>query len=104
MAQQRRKFSGEEKVQILRKHLIEKIPVSEVCEAYGIKPTLFYRWQQELFEHGAAAFDRRGRSNGSSSQAEEKVEKLKKKLAHKDEVIAEIMSSHIELKKSLGED
>ena len=55
MAQQRRKFSGEEKVQILRKHLIEKIPVSEVCEAYGIKPTLFYRWQQELFEHGAAA-------------------------------------------------
>ncbi len=56
----RRKFSGEEKMAILRRHLVEKMPVSDVCDQAGINPTLFYRWQKELFEQGAAAFGRRG--------------------------------------------
>ncbi len=51
----RRKFTGEEKMAILRRHLVEKVPVSDVCDKVGIHPTLFYRWQKELFEHGAAA-------------------------------------------------
>jgi len=36
-------------------------------------------------------------------QLEAKVEALQKKLADKDEVIGEIMESHVRLKKSLGE-
>lgn len=49
----RRKFSGDEKMVILRRHLVEKRPVSDVCDQAGINPTLFYRWQKELFENGA---------------------------------------------------
>ncbi len=98
----RRKFTGEEKVAILRRHLVEKMPVSDVCEQAGINPTLFYRWQKELFENGAAAFGRRI-DDGPSRKLEAKVEALKKKLADKDEVIGEIMESHVRLKKSLGE-
>ncbi len=98
----RRKFSGEEKMAILRRHLVEKMPVSDVCDQAGIHPTLFYRWQKELFEHGAAAFGRRG-DDGQHRRLEDKVAALEKKLADKDEVIAEIMESHVRLKKSLGE-
>jgi len=102
MKNERRNFLGEEKMAVLRRHLVDKIPVSDACDEAGIKPTLFYRWQKELFERGAAAFERRG-DNGQNRRLEEKVAALQKKLAGKDEVIAEIMESHVRLKKSLGE-
>ena len=98
----RRKFLGEERMVILRRHLVDKVAVSDVCDEAGIHPTLFYRWQKELFEHGAAAFGRRG-DDGQNRRLEKKVVALEKKLAGKDEVIAEIMESHVRLKKSLGE-
>ena len=98
----RRKFLGEARMVILRRHLVDKVAVSDVCDEAGIHSTLFYRWQKELFEHGAAAFGRRG-DDGPNRRLEEKVAALEKKLANKDEVIAEIMESHVQLKKSLGE-
>ena len=98
---QRRYFSAEEKVKILRLHLLEQKPVSDLCEQIQIHPTLFYRWQQEFFENGAAAFERR---YGSAHKGlEKKVETMQAKLRQKDEVIAEIMQAHVQLKKSLGE-
>jgi len=42
MRRQRRDFSGPDKMAILREHLIDKVPVSEVCEKNGFQPTLFY--------------------------------------------------------------
>jgi len=48
-------FTPEEKVAILRRHLVDKVPVSELCEELGPRPTVFYRWQKELFEKGVAA-------------------------------------------------
>ena len=101
MGAKRRRFTGEEKVAILRRHLVEGAAVSDLCDEYGLNPTMFYRWQKELFENGAAAFERR--SNGRERKLEEKITKLETKLAHKDEVIAEIMESHVALKKSLGD-
>ena len=98
---ERRKFSGEEKVRILRRHLVDRVAVSDLCDECGINPTLFYRWQKEFFENGAAAFERR--RNGPSSREQEKIGRLEAKLAYKDEVIAEIMADHVKLKKSLGE-
>ena len=52
MRKERRHFTPEEKVAILRRHLVDKVPVSELCEE--LRPTVFYRWQKELFENGAA--------------------------------------------------
>ena len=101
MEAKRRRFTGEEKVAILRRHLVEGVSVSDLCDEHGLNPTMFYRWQKELFENGAAAFVRR--SNGRERKLEEDNARLRTRLAHKDEVIAEIMESHVELKKSLGE-
>jgi len=64
----RRKHSPQEKVAILRKHLLEGAAVSDVCDEHGLNPTVFYRWQQEFFEHGASAFDR-PRANASTREA-----------------------------------
>jgi transposase-like protein len=101
MEAKRRRFTGKEKVAILRRHLAEGVSVSDLCDEHGLNPTMFYRWQKELFENGAMAFERR--SNGRERKLEEDNLRLRTRLAHKDEVIAEIMESHVELKKSLGE-
>jgi transposase len=57
MNKPRRHFSGPEKVAILKRHLLEKTPVSDLCDEVGIAPNLFYRWQKEFFENGHAAFE-----------------------------------------------
>jgi transposase len=106
MQKQRRKFSAPQKVQLLRQHLVEKISISQICDQNGIQPTQFYQWQKVFFENGTAAFEKsgNGRKDGRDKKLENKISHLQTKLAHKDEVIAEIMASHVALKKSLGED
>ena len=101
MGEQRKHLTAEEKVAILRKHFLEKVAVSTLCEEHGLNPTVFYRWQKEFFENGAAAFERR--PDGRERKLEEKVEHLQAKLAQKDSVMAELLEEHVALKKSLGE-
>ena len=52
---QRRQFSPEDKAAILRRHLVDHVPVSDLCDEYKIQPTLFYLWQRQAFEHLSAA-------------------------------------------------
>lgn len=40
---QRRQFTAEEKATILRRPLVDRIPVSDLYNAYRILPTLFYK-------------------------------------------------------------
>jgi transposase len=60
MKKQRKHYTPEEKVAILRRHLLEQVPVPELCDRQGLQPALFYHWQKEFFENGAAAFQKRG--------------------------------------------
>ena len=50
----RRHYTPEQKVNILRQHLIERTPVRGLCDQHGIAPTLFYQWQKTFFEKGTA--------------------------------------------------
>ena len=59
MKKQRKHYAPEEKVAILRRHLLEKEPISKLCDELGLQPTVFYRWQKEFFENGAAAFEQK---------------------------------------------
>jgi transposase len=38
----RRHFTAEQKGEILRRHLGDKVPVSDLCDEYGIQPSLLY--------------------------------------------------------------
>jgi len=101
MKKDRKHYTAEEKVSILRRHLLDKVPISELCEELGLQPTVFYRWQKEFFENGAAAFQSKPHPNHPAEQ--ERIERLEKKIQTKDEVLAELMAEHLALKKSLGE-
>src|SRR2546423_7865097 len=101
MKKQRKHYAPEEKVAILRRHLLENEPISKLCDEVGLQPTVFYRWQKEFFENGAAAFEQKARPNHSADQ--ERIAYLEKKIQTKDEVLAELMAEHVALKKTRGE-
>jgi len=98
-SRQRRRFEPEEKVAILRRHLLEQMPVSDLCDEYDIQPTVFYRWQKQLFENGAAAFER---SKDPTAPLTRRIANLEEKLTSKNEVIAELMEEQIKAKKVSG--
>jgi len=49
MKKQRKHYTPEEKVTILRRHLLEGVPISDVCDESGLQTTVFYRWQKEFW-------------------------------------------------------
>lgn len=105
MERTRRNFTPEQKVNILREHFIERVPISDVCDKHHIQPTLFYQWQKTFFEKGSAAFESgRTASRGAVGHQERKLQALESKLAMRNEALAELMEEHVRLKKSLGED
>ena len=101
MKKQRKHYTAEEKVAVLRRHLLERTAVSALCDELGLQPTVLYRWQKEFFENGAAAFQQRGRTNHQPEQ--ERIAYLEQKIQTKDEVLAELMAEHVALKKRVGE-
>jgi transposase len=89
MSNKYKKFSAKEKVRILRLHLVEKRPISDLCDESGLNPNVFYNWQKQFFENGSAAFEKagKGRNDSPSKKLLEKINKLQDKLAGLSEII-----------------
>jgi transposase len=97
----RKRFTSEEKLAILRFHLLEGVPVSDLCDKHGIGPSMFYRWQKDFFENGVVALEHRTRH--PRNDKDRKIALLEQKLQRKHEVLSELMEEHVKLKKELGE-
>ena len=78
MAKKRKNYSPAKKVQILKKHLVDRIPLSDICDQYDLHPTVFYRWQKAFFENGASAFEKH--KDNAKIRLEKKVNALEQKL------------------------
>lgn len=101
MSKIRRNFSPKEKVAIIRRHLIERVPVSDLCDEYKLHPNVFFRWQKEFFDNGAVAFEKE--TNHQQVKFEKQIFHLEQKLQRKHEVLSELMEEHLLLKKGFGE-
>jgi transposase-like protein len=64
--------TAEQKAQLLRRHLIDKVPVAELCNEEGLQPSVFYGWLQQLFKNAPAALTA-PRSTAREQQLEPKV-------------------------------
>jgi transposase-like protein len=100
-ARERRHFTPQQKVAIVKAHLVDGVAVSDLCDKHHIQPNQFYQWQRQLFENGTAAFERNTKQSGPSP-AERQIEALRAKLLTKNEVIAELMEENVHLKKLDG--
>jgi len=103
MNSERRHLQPQEKIAALKRHLLEGVPVSTICDELGIAPTMFYRWQKELFENGHTVFENGRRARALEDAQQTKIQQLEAKLTRKNEVMAELMEAHTLLKKELGE-
>ena len=98
----RRRHTAEQKAELLRQHVADKKPVSEVCNEAQIQPSLFYNWQRELLAGAHTVFSSR-RAPSREKELEEKISRLEAKVARKDQIIAEVTEEYVTLKKELGE-
>ena len=101
MKRKRKNYTAEEKIYILKRHLVDKVPVSDLCDKHNLSPTVFYRWQKQLFENGATALE--SKYKAKKHRQEQRISALEQKLTNENEVVSELMEAHIKLKKSLGE-
>jgi len=100
MRKQRKNYTPQEKVTLLKRHLVDRIPISDLCDQHGLQPNLFYRWKKEFFENGSAAFEKQQSALNKAEQ--KKIEQLEAKLRNKNDVLSELMEEHVKLKKHLG--
>lgn len=101
----RRNYTSEQKAAVLKKHLIDKVPISDLCDQEKLQPSLYYYWQRQLFENAATTLSAPKSTVASSreKELEARIAKLEAKLAKKDSIIAEISGEYVALKKELGE-
>ena len=95
----RKRFTAQEKVAILRRHLLEHTPVSDLRGQNGILPTMFCRWQKESFENAAAAFEPRALRAGDDE--DRRTTFLDQTLQRTHEALSELIEEHIKIKKEL---
>ncbi len=53
MTRSRRTFSSQEKAKMVLRHLIDKTPVSDLCDEFGHHPTQIYIWKKQLTDNAA---------------------------------------------------
>ncbi len=95
----RKRYTPEQKVKILREYFEEKRSVADICEKYRVHPNQFYRWKKEFFEKAPSLFASKSRKADPAKE----IDVLKDRLKDRNEVIAELLQENLKLKKQHGE-
>lgn len=103
MSRSRRHFTAQQKADVVRRHLADKVPVSDLADELGVQPSQIHLWVRQVLDGAEKAFERSARAKRDEREKERRLEQLQAKLADKNEVIAELMHEHVVLKKELGE-
>jgi transposase len=93
-----RRFTAEQKLEVLREADQPGVPVSEVCRRRGLAPSVFYRWRAVAQGGSAVALKRDAQRTSRKDDAEARhkaeVDRLRA-------VIAELTAENLELKKKI---
>jgi transposase-like protein len=106
MGTNRRHFSDEFKAKVVRRHLADKVPVSDLAAEHEIQPSMIHLWVKQVLDQAEKAFERcKGpkRLQMVDHADKRRIALLEAKLANKNEVIAELMEENVKSKKANGE-
>jgi transposase-like protein len=103
MSKKRRHFTAQQKAEIVRRHLAGKEAVSDLADEFGVQPSQIHNWINQVLSQAERAFDRPSGNRRQQEAKDHKIAFLEGKLANKNEVIAELMQEHVQLKKELGD-
>ena len=89
----------------MRRHLADKVPVSDLAAELDVQPSLIHLWVRQVLDQAEKAFQRS--NSPRKSKAEDlkarRIVQLEAKLANKNEVISELMEENVKAKKANGE-
>jgi hypothetical protein len=81
-----------------------KEAVSDLADEFQVQPTQIHGWIKQVLDRAAQAFVNTASSARRAEDAKDrKIVALEQKLVKKNEVVAELMEEHVQLKKELGE-
>jgi transposase-like protein len=92
-------ISAADKVLAVKRHLLEGVEISTICDELSINPNRFYEWQEKLFTNGVEALS----PSKESKAIKNKIERLEAKIKRKDQVVVELASELIDVKKKSGD-
>ena len=93
-----RRFTAEQKIEILREAEQPGVTVSEVCRRHSIAPSMLYRWRAVAQGGSAVALKRDAQRKPRKDDAEVRQ---KAEMDRLRAVIAEITAENLELKKKI---
>ncbi len=99
----RRHFGAEKKAQIVRRHLVNKVAVSDLADELGIQPSQIHTWVKQVLDQAEKAFERSGGPRRKEAGKDARIAQLEEKLTTKNEVISELMEENVKAKKANGE-
>ncbi len=102
MSNSRRRFTAEQKADVVRRHLSGKEPVSNLADELGVQPSQIHLWVRQVLDQAAKAFERTGGERRRDDGKDRRIVHLEAKLSQKNEVIAELMEENIRAKKAIG--
>ena len=108
MSRIRRMFDSNKKAEVVRRHLKDGVPVSDLARELDVQPSQIHQWINVVLAQAEDAFKKQGKKPKRSAKSVEhrqarKIGQLEKKLAEKNEVIAELMEENIKAKKLDGD-
>jgi transposase len=101
----RKNLTPDQKLAAVRERLMDKVPISEICEKYNCAPSNFYKWQSSVLNDTAEVLEKKKNANLESRQLNNAmvlISKLQKRLEEKNAAIAELVDDNIRLKKNLN--
>jgi len=101
-SKQRRRFGAEKKALIVRRHLADKVPVSDLADEFGVQPSQIHTWVKQVLDRAEKAFERSDGPRRKEADKDAKIAQLEEKLTTKNEVISELMEENVKAKKANG--
>lgn len=93
-----RRFTAEQKLEILREAEQPGVTASEVCRRHGLSPSVLYRWRAVAQGGSAVALKRDAQRKPRKDDAEVR---LKAEIERLRAVVTEITAENLELKKKI---
>jgi transposase len=99
----RRYFTAEKKAQIVRRHLADKVEISDLADEFDVQPSQIHTWIKQVLDQAEKALERTSGPRRTEKVKDNKIAQLEEKLTTKNEVIAELMEANVREKKANGE-
>ena len=98
----RRRFTTQQKAQIVRRHLGDKVVVSDLADEFNLQPSQIHTWGKQVLDQAEKAFERSDDPRRKEAGKDAKIAQLEEKLTTKNEVISELMEENVKAKKANG--